>query len=402
MDEIKAELLKAALAYRSLNKSIIPVGSNKKPLVAWTEFQNRLPDEEEIKLWFEKYSVQGIAIITGPLSDLVVVDTEAEADLTGLDFGSTVEAASGGGGRHFYYKYPENYKINNRARIHPKIDIRGEGGYIIAPPSLHPSGGRYKWIKSLEEHKPVEVPNWLYKELTQIPNKKPLCINKVPQGRRNDTATRYIGNLLTQYNQDQWDITVWDIFKNWNSSNVNPPLDEKELRTIFNSITSKEANNLENESKEPKDTMATLLIKSLENENATLFHDQHGEPYIHINSGERWINLLIKSDDFKHWLCRLYYQNYNKALGSQPLNDAINLISAKAKFDGEKIHLENRITQKNDTIWYSLGDKKGRILHFGKNLAFILISHLSSLSLHSIHQKRKACRRILGFYSCFL
>ena len=365
MTETKEKLLAAALSYRTMNLSVIPVGSNKRAVIEWKEFQTRLPREEEIREWFNNPSAKGIAIVTGVISGLVVVDTEAEADISEMDFGTTVESISGGGGRHFYYKYPNSRVIGNRAGIRPKIDIRGEGGYVIVPPSLHPSGGQYKWAKSIEDNAPAELPKWLLEELTQNPTAKALISTPVLEGRRNDTATRYVGKLLTQYKRDEWETIVWEKLKDWNRTEVTPPLDEKELRSILDSISSKEARNRKEDSKEQKeskDSTATMLIKCLEDENATLFHDQHGEPYIRVHDGKRWICRQTGSQDFKYWLCHLFYKQKGKAVGTQALSDAINLISAKSRFEGEEIRLENRVIHKNDSIWYNLCDKEGRVM----------------------------------------
>ena len=74
-----------------------------------------------------------------------------------------MESITGGGGRHVYFSHPGGV-VHNRANIQPGIDLRGDGGCIVAPPSVHPSGKRYRWKKG---HAPGDVklarlPDWLH------------------------------------------------------------------------------------------------------------------------------------------------------------------------------------------------------------------------------------------------
>jgi hypothetical protein len=83
---------------------------------------------------------------------LVVVDVDGPRDLLApLEeehgaFPATLTARTGSGGLHFYYWVREGVEIGNRVGIVPHVDIRGRGGQVVAPPSLHHSGKRYEWI----------------------------------------------------------------------------------------------------------------------------------------------------------------------------------------------------------------------------------------------------------------
>ena len=71
--------LKAALYYREkLNYSVIPVGPNKKPLVEWKEYQEILPSPGEIREWWLKYPEANIGVVTGKVSNIVVVDIDSD------------------------------------------------------------------------------------------------------------------------------------------------------------------------------------------------------------------------------------------------------------------------------------------------------------------------------------
>jgi hypothetical protein len=60
---------------------------------------------------------------------------------------ATLTAKSGSGGAHFYFRYPIGEDLRNSAgKLGPGLDIRGQGGFIVAPPSLHVCGQRYEWV----------------------------------------------------------------------------------------------------------------------------------------------------------------------------------------------------------------------------------------------------------------
>jgi len=94
-----------------------------------------------------------VAIVTGRLSGLVVLDVDprhgGDASLAAFEarhgpLPATVESRTGGGGRHFYFRHPGG-RCPNRVGLEPGLDLRGDGGCIVAPPSIHPSGREYAW-----------------------------------------------------------------------------------------------------------------------------------------------------------------------------------------------------------------------------------------------------------------
>jgi len=145
---------KAALAYAEAGWSVVPMAPHgKQPLIPWMEFQERRAGADEIRSWFERWPDANIAVVTGAISGIVVLDIDprhgGEASLKLLEdevgpIPSTMEALTGGGGRHLYFAYP-GQTVRNRAGLRPGIDLRGDGGVIVVPPSMHPSGRRYTW-----------------------------------------------------------------------------------------------------------------------------------------------------------------------------------------------------------------------------------------------------------------
>lgn len=140
-------MLNHALRYLSLGFSVIPLKSRTKdqPLIAWKEYQKRLPTEAEVKSWWTKWPDANIAGVTGELTNKAVVDLE----LAGL---ATVTCVSPltvltGRGKHLWFQYPKGLRNGVALKGITGFDIRGEGGYALLPPSIHPSGKRYSWSR---------------------------------------------------------------------------------------------------------------------------------------------------------------------------------------------------------------------------------------------------------------
>lgn len=155
-----------------LGFSVFPVArGGKKPLCSWKGYQTDRASPEMIAQWSSWRANIGIA--TGAVSGLIVLDldsTEAveEAQRRGLPDTISVRTAKG---RHVYFRHPGG-KITNRAGLLPGWDIRGDGGYVVAPGSLHPSGVLYAWENPPEIHELADMPIWLV-ELLQAPKPKP-------------------------------------------------------------------------------------------------------------------------------------------------------------------------------------------------------------------------------------
>jgi hypothetical protein len=144
-------------AYLELGFSFFPIEWRQKapPLVKWEEFQSRKPSREEVEGWLSKHAVFNVAVACGRVSNLFVIDFDSEEAfeswLKGLPkgFREYVMAAcwivKTGKGFHVYVR-PEDPELIPRSKIRCRegIDIKGEGGYVVAPPSVHPSGARYE------------------------------------------------------------------------------------------------------------------------------------------------------------------------------------------------------------------------------------------------------------------
>lgn len=139
--------------YLSKGWSVFPVPrASKVPKTSWAEYQKRRPTLEETRAW------QGgnIGIVTGPISNLAVIDLDGPAAIQkakelGIDSPVKVKTNRG---FHLYFQYAEGIK-NSASKIAEGIDVRGEGGYVLAPPSIHPDGAVYHWMGDFKQPLPT-------------------------------------------------------------------------------------------------------------------------------------------------------------------------------------------------------------------------------------------------------
>lgn len=127
------------------NAALLPRDSNDKP--TWTPFQVERASIHQIEVWWSKAPNANIAIATGLVSNCFVLDIDGPQGLASLkEYGGipSTPIVRTGSGFHVYFKHP-GFPVPNRVGILPGIDIRGDGGYVVAPPSIHPSGSGYTW-----------------------------------------------------------------------------------------------------------------------------------------------------------------------------------------------------------------------------------------------------------------
>jgi hypothetical protein len=242
-------LTKAALDYRRLGWSVIPIAPRgKQPLVRWQVYQHRQPHAPEVSDWFRQWPDANLAIVTGVVSGLVVLDVDprhgGDASLRELErrhgpIAETVEVRSGGGGRHLYFHHSGEI-IRNRVGIAPGLDLRGDGGYVVAPPSVHASGEPYRWERSPDVCRLAPLPRWVSEAAeSESPRGHPvshwrrLLRDGVGEGERNNTIASLAGHLL-RHGVDPEVAT--ELLLAWNAARCRPPLASEEVVRTLQSI----------------------------------------------------------------------------------------------------------------------------------------------------------------------
>ena len=146
-------MISAALQYLKRGFSVIPVNpKNKKPFIPWKDYQTRHSTEDEVLQWWGENPRAMIGLVTGAISGLAVIDIdtpEGKERMNGIlpDSFLAPTVRTPRGGEHYYCQHSEG--LTNNAGAVPGVDLRAEGGYIIAPPSVNGTGERYEWIDGL-------------------------------------------------------------------------------------------------------------------------------------------------------------------------------------------------------------------------------------------------------------
>lgn len=185
---------------------------------------------------------------------------------------------------------------------------------------------------------------------------------KIPQGHRNPAATSEVGRLLATIPEGQWEGMAWPKFQVWNRETCNPPLEEKELRQVFDNIAKKERQKKgnEEEKKERSAPQAQTLIGLVTAENCVLFHDELRRSYGRIFIGDHWETWPLDSEDFKLWLIQKFWETEETTPNNEALNSVLNVLKAQSRFKGERHTLHNRVAWHDNAIWYDLSDEKWR------------------------------------------
>jgi predicted P-loop ATPase len=223
----------------------MPVGADKKPLLkTWKQYQTKAAGDQQIKSWWEKWPNANIGIITGEVSGVTVLDIDTYRGGDASKFPRTFSVKTGNGGIHLYYRYAPGFTISANAYPEfPGVDLRGDGGFVVAPysvtnysdPHTHEhKGGEYVIIDSRE---PVPFPSALFPQAKK--KRKVSELVGVGTGGRNDAITSMIGKMLKMTDEKEWEKEVWPAVERINQT-YTPPLPKDELRTTYESIKTKE------------------------------------------------------------------------------------------------------------------------------------------------------------------
>lgn len=156
----------AALEFHARGMNVVPRNPERKcPAVRWKGLQDRFVTVDELKGWREMFA-GGVGFITGAISNLIVIESDGpEGEAVIAEFKQargalpqTFTVRSGSGrGLHRYFRHP-GFRVTTRANTSIKLDVKGDAGFCVLPPSLHKSGGRYEIVSGV---KPAPLPEGL-------------------------------------------------------------------------------------------------------------------------------------------------------------------------------------------------------------------------------------------------
>jgi hypothetical protein len=196
------DLLDMALAYAGAGFPVFPCQPRAKEPLIKGGFHAATTDEAQIRAWWGKWKLANIGIPTGEVSGFIALDIDpgGEESLAKLEaqhapLRGTREVKTGRG-RQLLFKYPGVPVRNSAGALGPGLDIRADGGYVLAPPSIHPNGKRYLFAN---EAKFALMPEWLIRLASEAkPPEQPSVSGngeKIPEGRRHATLMSVAGTM---------------------------------------------------------------------------------------------------------------------------------------------------------------------------------------------------------------
>ena len=169
-------LLKAALAYAGRGLHVFPCEPGAKRPLTRNGYWDATTDRRTIERWWERWTTANVGLPTGKESGIVVLDVDVEdggleslarLEREGAPVPKTARTRTGGGGIHFFFRYPGGTEIrNNAGLLGLGLDVRGEGGYVVVPPSR--TQGSYEWL----DRSPLAEASWLLDRLRELDGAK--------------------------------------------------------------------------------------------------------------------------------------------------------------------------------------------------------------------------------------
>jgi KaiC/GvpD/RAD55 family RecA-like ATPase len=203
-------------------------------------------EPDKISRWWRSWPYANIGIVTGPQSGLCVLDVDGEEGMQSLAkwdkqhsipptlrvVTGTKDANGKPQGFHLYFRLPSGWSLRNSAgRLGNGLDVRCDGGYVVAPPSRHTSGLHYKWCSS--EIAPAEAPEWLMTSMAPgATNRK--AAGTIAEGQRNSALARIAGAMRRHGCSLK---AIESALLEENLERVSPPLAIEEVRRIAASVS---------------------------------------------------------------------------------------------------------------------------------------------------------------------
>lgn len=259
-------MLDAALSYATIGWSVFPLfeiaggvcscsqgdgcsNPGKHPRTR-NGLKDATTDAAQIRTWWSRSPNANIGIATGACSNLIVIDLDIKPDVPAESTfwswcppGQQLHTltATTGRGKHVYFRHPGGRVGNSAGKLAPGVDVRADGGYVVAPCSNHASGATYQWVDSTA---PVcDAPEWLMQRLTMPKGTSPKCValgeGDVGEGRRNSQLYSVACALRGQLALSEDEIL--ERLHLYNMLRCKPPLEDYELARIASNACLHEA-----------------------------------------------------------------------------------------------------------------------------------------------------------------
>jgi len=230
------------------NRTNCPSPAKHPRITDWPNRATAVP--EQVAEWWRMWPAANIGVATGRESGIVVVDVDPRhggdetllrlTEQHGLLPAGPI-CSTGGGGWHYYYRHPGGRVLSRT--VAPGIDIKGDGGQVVAPPSVHASGVSYEWCDGAGPDTPLpEPPDWLLlmmQSATEYAHEGPREVPAlIPAGERNNTLASFAGTMRRRGASEG---VIFAALMALNLERCSPPLERTEVAQIAASIAQKPA-----------------------------------------------------------------------------------------------------------------------------------------------------------------
>lgn len=235
-------LKESALYYAQIGFAVFPLRPKSKKPATENGFKAATTNQQQISEWWDRHPDSNIGIATGSVSGgLVVIDLDVDEDkgINGYEtlkawqrehgvLPDTAQSITGRGGYHLFYRDTAAWK--SRIALYEGVDIRGEGGYIVAPPSIHPNGRRYEWEQDPELYDIASVDGrvteFLAPALESWKQQGFQTPDEIPEGARTSTLVKLV---CSQQAKGLSDEAIRAAVRAENEAKCSPPLSDVEL-----------------------------------------------------------------------------------------------------------------------------------------------------------------------------
>ena len=265
-----------AFKYADAGLSVFPLRERDKRPATANGFKDATTDKAQIERWWKENPNYNIGIATGsPSGGLVVVDVDEDKEKgkTGLSsiqnwmkkngqIPKTVEVVTGRGGLHAYYFCKT--QLSNRTNVLDSVDIRADGGYVVAPPSIHPNGNSYRFADGFGLEYGIRDASDIVVELATFKQSAPKetfnLSGAIPEGTRVDTLFKLTCSLI---DKGMSEIAIRNAVRVENNTRCNPPLSEEELeKEVFKAFKRDyvPTHDFVQESSKPEETVLPQIV----------------------------------------------------------------------------------------------------------------------------------------------
>ena len=370
-----ATLAEAAVSYATGGRAVLPVhwlrngrcscGSHECPAAGKHPrtprgYLDATVLEAVIRKTWQVWPEANIGLRTGPAGGFAALDVDprnggdetlAELEASHEPLPPTVTVATGGGGRHFYFQDPGGEPCRS-AILGRGLELKRDGGYVIAPPSIHRSGQPYRFVSA--PGTPIAaLPSWLLKHARRPPAARNGSgathppEHPITDGERNTFLTSQAGAMRRRGISLE---AIQAALPAENQARCEPPLPEDEVQGIARGM----ARYTPGAAERKPSSQATRLVDL--GQSAAFFHSPESEAYATVSAEGHRETWPLRSRRFRVWLARQFFQRESRVPSSQALEEALGILEGEALFCGDEQQVFVRVAQLERTIYVDLAN----------------------------------------------